>query len=74
MSPVTCQTTARERGLDEEVLSAKKRASKRSFVDPDDAPAWTAEQFARPRDGAGMADPHRRGVTEVGGGEGYAPG
>jgi uncharacterized protein (DUF4415 family) len=28
-------------------MPAKKRASRRSFVDPDDAPAWTAEQFAR---------------------------
>jgi len=28
-------------------MPAKKRASKRSFVDADEAPAWTAEQFAR---------------------------
>ena len=28
-------------------MPAKKRASRRSFVDPDDAPAWTADQFAR---------------------------
>jgi uncharacterized protein (DUF4415 family) len=28
-------------------MPAKKRASKASFADPDDAPAWTAEQFAR---------------------------
>jgi len=28
-------------------MPAKKHASKRSFVDPDDAQAWSAEQFAR---------------------------
>src|SRR3954447_18000263 len=28
-------------------MPAKKHASKRSFVDPDNAPAWTAEQFGR---------------------------
>ena len=28
-------------------MPAKKRASRRSFVDPDDAPEWTEEQFAR---------------------------
>ena len=28
-------------------MPAKKRASRRSFVDPDDAPAWSADQFAR---------------------------
>src|SRR5437588_11597525 len=28
-------------------MPAKKRASRRSFADPDDASAWTAEQLAR---------------------------
>lgn len=28
-------------------MPAKKRASRRNFVDPDDAPEWTADQFAR---------------------------
>ena len=28
-------------------MPAKKRASRRSFVDPDGAPAWRDEQFAR---------------------------
>jgi hypothetical protein len=28
-------------------MPAKKRASKPSFADPDDAPVWTARQFAR---------------------------
>src|SRR3954471_14736536 len=28
-------------------MPAKKRVSRHSFVDPDDAPAWTDEQFAR---------------------------
>jgi uncharacterized protein (DUF4415 family) len=28
-------------------MPAKKRGSKRTWGDPDDAPEWTAEQFAR---------------------------
>ena len=28
-------------------MPAKKHASRRSFVDPDDAPAWSDQQFAR---------------------------